>query len=346
MLQQRLTGAAGSLVSTVRSSRWWAARIVFVLGIGVLALKPLIASAAQPPVGLGTAQSFAVLAGQGVTNTGPSVVNGDLGTYPNAAVTGFPPGLVNGTIHAADAVALQAESDLTTAYNDAAGRTPVTTIATELGGRSLGPGVYDSSSGTFQITGTLTLDAQGNPNRVFIFQMASTLITASSSTVSLLGGAQACNVFWQVGSSATLGTTSTFRGNILALTSIQVQTGATVEGRALARNASVTLDNDVFTLPTCAAPTPTPTPTPTTTPTPTPTPTTSPTASPTTSPGPGGPGPGGPGGGPPSGGIDTGDGSTSGVQDVGLLVIGGALLAAAAGAFALRRRAVRRDTPS
>jgi len=340
MFEQRPTIAAGRVRSTARSSRWWAARIVFILGIGVLALKPLIASAAQPPVGLGTALSFAVLAGQGVTNTGPSVVNGDLGTYPNAAVTGFPPGLVNGTIHAADAVALQAETDLTTAYNDAAGRTPVTTIATELGGRSLGPGVYNSSSGTFQITGTLTLDAQGNPNRVFIFQTASTLITASSSTVSLLGGAQACNIFWQVGSSATLGTTSTFRGNILALTSIQVQTGATVEGRALARNASVTLDNNVFTLPNCAAPTPTTTPT------------TSPTASPTTGPGPGpggggpgGGGPGGPGGGPPSGGIDTGGGSTSGLQDVGLLVIGGVLLATAAGAFALRRRAVRRDSP-
>ncbi|MGZ8651948.1 MAG: ice-binding family protein [Actinomycetota bacterium] len=271
-----------------------------------------------------------------MTNTGPSVVNGDLGTHPNGAVVGFPPGTVNGAIHAADAVALQAETDLTTAYNDAAGRTPVTTIATELDGRTLGPGVYNSSSGTFQITGALTLDAQGNPNRVFIFQMASTLITASSSTVSLLGGAQACNIFWQVGSSATLGTTSTFRGNILALTSIQVQTGATVEGRALARNASVTLDNDVFTLPICAAPTPTPTPTPTT----------SPTASPTTSPGPGGPGPGGPGTvPPPSGGVDTGDGSTSGVQDMGLLVIGGVLLAATAGAFALRRRAVRRDSP-
>jgi hypothetical protein len=336
MLQERVTSAVGSVVSTARSSRWWAARIVFVLGIGVLALKPLIASAAQPPVGLGTAQSFAILAGQGVTNTGPSVVNGDLGTYPNGAVSGFPPGTVNnGTIHAADAVALQAESDLTTAYNDAAGRTPVTTIATELGGNTLGPGVYDSSSGTFQITGTVTLDARGNPNRVFIFQMASTLITASSSNVSLLGGAQACNVFWQVGSSATLGTTSTFRGNILALTSIQVQTGVTVEGRVLARNASVTLDADVITRPTCAAPTPTPTSTPT--------PTTSPTASPTTSPGPGGPG-GPPTVAPPSGGIDTGDGSTSGVQDVGLLVIGGAILAAAAAAFALRRRDVRRDS--
>ena len=341
MLQQRQT-RAGSVVPTPHSSRWWAARIALLLAISMLAW-PVIANAqsTQPPVGLGTAQSFAVLAGQGVTNTGPSVVNGDLGTHPNAAVTGFPPGLVNGAIHAADAVALQAQSDLTTAYNDAAGRTPVTTIATELGGRTLLPGVYNSSSGTFQITGTLTLNAQGNPNQVFIFQMASTLITASSSTVSLLGGAQACNIFWQVGSSATLGTTSTFRGNILALTSIQVQTGATVEGRALARNASVTLDDNVFTLPTCAAPTPTATTTPTTSPTTSP----GPGGPGPGGPGPGGPGPGGPGGGPPSGGVDTGDGSTSGVQNVGLLLLGGVLLVAAAGAFALRRRTVRKDSP-
>jgi hypothetical protein len=211
MLQERVGRGTKRVVAGARLPKWLV-RIGLVVAIGVLALQPLIANAAQPPVGLGTAASFAVLAGQGVTNTGPTVVNGDLGTSPNPAVTGFPPGKVHGQIHKADAVALQAQKDLTTAYNDAAGRTPVTTIATELGGKTLKPGVYKSASGTFQITGTLTLDAQGDSNAVFIFQMAATLVTASSSKVSLLGGASACSVFWQVGSSATLGTNPTFHG--------------------------------------------------------------------------------------------------------------------------------------
>ena len=211
------------------------------------------AYAAQAPVDLGTADNFAVLAGQGVTNTGPTTVNGDLGTWPNPAVTGA--GLtVNGSIHAADAVAQQAQADTTIAYNDAAGRTPVTQVATELGGQTLTAGVYDSANGTFEITGTLTLDAQGDPNAVFIFQAASTLITASSSSVNLINGADACNVFWQVGSSATLGTNSTFRGTILALASISVTTGVTIEGRALARNGAVTLDTDTITRSTCTTP--------------------------------------------------------------------------------------------
>jgi len=318
MLQERVARVSEQIVGAARSFRRLTA---LILAIGVFALQPLIASAqVQPPVGLGTADSFAVLGGQGVTNTGPTVVNGDLGTHPNASVTGFPPGTVNGAIHAADAVALQAQSDLTTAYNDAAGRTPVTTIATELGGQTLTPGVYNSNSGTFQITGTLTLDAQGDPNGVFIFQMASTLITASSSNVSLLGSAQACNVFWQVGSSATLGTNSTFTGNVLALTSIAVETGVTVLGRVLARNGSVTLDADVITRVTCSGPSPTPTPTPTTT-TPPPTPF-------------------------PSGGVGTGGGSTAGVQNVAMLAAGFALLVAAGAAFAVRRRVMRKGPSS
>jgi len=316
MFQERVTRVTEQIVGTARLSKWLAGRIVLILAIGVLALKPLIANAAQPPPPLGTAASFAVLAGAGVTNTGPTVITGDLGTSPSPAVTGFPPGTVHGAIHKADAVALQAQKDLTTAYNDAAGATPVTTIATELGGKTLKPGVYDSASTTFQITGTLTLDAQGDPNSVFIFQMGSTLITASGSKVSFLGGAQACNVFWQVGSSATLGTNSTFTGNILALTSIQVQTGVTVDGRVLARNASVTLDDDVITRGTCVAST-------------TPPPTTPPATTP-----------------PPSGGVPTGGGSTAGFQEMGLLVIGGALLATALGAFAVRRRVIRKGSSS
>ncbi len=216
-----------------------------------LALLASTALAAQPPVGLGTADSYAVLAGQTVTNTGPSTINGDLGVTPGAAITGFPPGTVNGTIHAADAVALQAQSDLTTAYNDAAGRTPPTAVPADLGGLTLTGGVYKSAS-AIQLTGALTLDAQGDPNTVFIFQAASTLITASASHVNLINGAQPCNVFWQVGSSATLGTSSVFVGSIMALSSISMNNAVTVQGRALARNGSVTLINDTISAARCA----------------------------------------------------------------------------------------------
>ena len=206
------------------------------------------ARAATAPVPLGTAASFAVLAGSTITNTGPTTITGDLGLSPGTSVTGFPPGQVNGTIHAADSAALQAQADLTAAYDDAAARTVSATIPVELGGTTQTPGVYDSAAGTFGITGTLTLDAQGDPNAVFIFKAASTLITASASRVSLINGAQASNVFWVVGSSATLGTGSTLQGSILALTSITVTTGTTVNGRALARNGAVTLDTNTVNL--------------------------------------------------------------------------------------------------
>jgi ice-binding like protein len=222
-----------------------------VASVLALALLASTALAAQPPVGLGTADSYAVLAGQTVTNTGPSTINGDLGVTPGAAITGFPPGTVNGTLHAADAVALQAQSDLTTAYNDAAGRTPPAAVPSDLGGLKLTGGVYKSAS-ALQLTGALTLDAQGDPNSVFIFQAASTLITASASRVNLVNGAQPCNVFWQVGSSATLGTSSAFVGNITALTSISMNNAVTVQGRALARNGSVTLINDTISAGRCA----------------------------------------------------------------------------------------------
>ncbi|HLX51314.1 MAG TPA: ice-binding family protein [Streptosporangiaceae bacterium] len=202
--------------------------------------------ASQPaPVSLGTASSFAVLAGSTVTNTGPSVITGDLGVSPGTAVTGFPPGMVvSGTIHAGDAVAAAAQADLTTAYNDAAGRAPDQDLTgQDLGGKTLTAGVYkfDSSAG---LTGTLTLDGQGNPDAVFIFQIGSTLTTASASNVVLINGARACDAFWQIGSSATLGTGTSFIGNILALTSITATTGVTVDGRLLARNGAVTLDTN------------------------------------------------------------------------------------------------------
>ena len=194
--------------------------------------------------------NFAVLAGTTVTNTGSTTVAGDLGVSPGTAVTGFPPGLVSGTTHAADGVAAQAQADLITAFNDAAGRSGASSVSGDLGGLTLSPGVYKSTSG-IGITGDVTLDAHGNPDAVFVFQISSMLITASGSHVVLTNSAKACNVFWQVGSSATLGTNSVFAGNILALTSIAVTTGAKFDGRALARNGSVTLDTNTINGCTC-----------------------------------------------------------------------------------------------
>jgi hypothetical protein len=233
-----------------RRARWfrWLTRgsALAVAAAALIGMQSGGARAATTAVPLGTAANFAVLAGSTITNTGSTTINGDLGLSPGTSVTGFPPGTVNGTEDIADAAAVQAKNDLTTAYNDAAAESVTATIPTELGGTTETPGVYNSAAGTFGITGTLTLDAQGNPNAVFIFQAASTLITASASNVVLINGAQASNVFWVVGSSATLGTNSTLQGSILALTSITVTTGATIDGRALARNGAVTLDTNTI----------------------------------------------------------------------------------------------------
>ncbi len=204
---------------------------------------------------LGDAQSFAVLAGSTVTNTGATTILGNLGVDPGLAVTGFPPGLVTGgTIHAGDAVALQAQVDTTVAYLALASEAPTADLTGQnLGGLTLTAGVYSFSSAA-QLTGALTLDAQGDPNAIFVFQIGSTLTTASNSSVLVINGAGDCNIFWQVGSSATLGTTTAFKGNILALTSITLATGASVSGRALARNGAVTMDtNHVSTLACVAA---------------------------------------------------------------------------------------------
>jgi hypothetical protein len=201
------------------------------------------------------------LGGSTVTNTGPSVLNGDLGVAPGTALVGFElPAVVNGATHANDAVASQAQADLTTAYNVAAGQ-PVAPdndlTGTDLGNRTLRAGAYryDSSA---QLTGPLTLDAEGDPAAQFVFEIGSTLTTASASSVVLVNGASPCNVFWQVGSSATLGTTTAFQGNLMALTSISLNDGASVIGRVLARNGQISLINNVLNGSTCTAPQSTP----------------------------------------------------------------------------------------
>ena len=219
----------------------------------LLAVGTQANAAIVPTVPLSTSANFSVLAGQTVTNTGNSILNLDVGVNPGSAITGFPPGLVNapGTMQVANAVALQAQSDLTIAYDNAAGR-PLDGTLTSLSSATVIGGVYAiTAKGPLDLTGTLTLDGQNDPNSVFIFQTDSSLTTASGSSVSLINGAQECNVFWQIGSSATLGTGSVFVGNILALTSISLADSVTVHGRALARNGSVTLINDTFTAPLC-----------------------------------------------------------------------------------------------
>lgn len=199
---------------------------------------------------LSTAANFGVLAHTTVTNTGNSVITGDLGLSPGTSVTGFPPGTVSGTQHVTDGVAAQAQIDLVTAYNSAAGSGPTSPISTIGAGQTLTPGVYNSAS-SIQLNGALTLDGGGNPDAVFVFQAGSTLTTASASSIVLTHGTQACNVFWQVGSSATLGTGSDFKGSILAMDSISDNGGSTVYGRLLARTAAVTLINTAVTVPTC-----------------------------------------------------------------------------------------------
>ena len=270
----------------------------------LFAAGPAVGGAPQAPVGLGAADSYAVLAGETITNTGATVITGDVGLHPGTATPGLTAEMVSGEIHVDDAEALAAKNALVTAYNDAAGRTPATAIATELGGQILTGGVY--SAGAFGITGTLTLDGENNPDTVFIFQMESTLTTAVGSSVVLINNAQACNVYWQVGSSADLFSNTTFIGTILALTSINLQNGASIEGRALARNGEVTMDTNTITRATCSSPTNGGTTTTTLT--------------------------------TPVGGVGTGGGSTSGAQSMILVLAGFSLLAVAVGVFEVRRR--------
>jgi len=206
---------------------------------------------------LGLASTFEVLAATTITNTGPTVVNGDLGMSPGSAVTGFPPGVITGSVQIGTTLATNAQTDLTTAYNNLTARGPGTVVGTtDLGGSTLTPGVYSSASTMLISSGDLILDGQGNPGAVFVFIVGSALTVVTPRKVVLINGAQAVNVFWAVGSSATIGVSSVLQGSILAVTSITLNTGATVVGRLLAQNGAVTLDSNPATLPVLAAPAP------------------------------------------------------------------------------------------
>jgi hypothetical protein len=211
------------------------------------------AAACQATVPLGTACMFGSLGGATVTNSGPTNVTGDIGVWAGTSITGFPPGTLTGTEYQDDAVAMTAQGDLTTAYNFAAAAPGGAILPADLGGETLVPGVYKTTSAqpSLGITGNLTLSGNG----VYIFQIVSTLTTAANnSDVILSGGATAEDVFWQVGSSATLGTTTTFAGTIMAQASVSLDTGATLNGRALARTGGVTMLSNQVNVPPCPGP--------------------------------------------------------------------------------------------
>jgi len=219
-------------------------RLAGAIAAATLLGSPILVS----QVSLGTAQTFGVLGGASVTNTGMTVVDGDLGLSPGTAVTGFPPGIVLGAQHITDAVAAQAQSDANTAFNTLAGLAlDFDLTGQDLGGLTLTPGVYSFTSSA-QLTGMLQLDALGNDQSVFVFQIDSTLTTASASSVLMINGGTGCNVYWQVGSSATLGTGTSMVGTVIALASISADTGTDVTGRLFALTGSVTLDSNAISI--------------------------------------------------------------------------------------------------
>lgn len=238
-----------------------------VVAACALALAPSTAHAAiGTPVPLGAGASFVVLAGAGVTNTGATTLGGDAGSFPTTSITGGGTiTYVGGVERGGDAVTQQAKTDLVTAYNAASAQTPDPLAAVELAGLTLEPGVYDTG-GVIELNGNLTLDANGDPNAVFVFQSLSTLLAGAASSITFIDGATACNLYWRVPSSATILAGSQFAGTILAETTISFEAGATLQGRALAQTGEVTLINNTITLPVCSATTPVPTPVPPVTP--------------------------------------------------------------------------------
>jgi len=235
------------------------AKVIAVLSYVVVAavLLPNVTSAENPTIRQGTTSTYGVLAATTITNTGATTISGtaggDVGLSPGTSYTNTGTVTRSGSDQITTAAAAIAQTDLITAYNDVAAPTPTTLGAPDLAGQTLVPGTYATAAGTFANSGTLTLDAGGDPTAVFIFQAASTVITSTDSNMVLTNGAQACNVYWQVGSSATLGVNSTFIGHIYALTSITATTGAKIEGQLLARNGAVTLDSNTITNNSCVA---------------------------------------------------------------------------------------------
>ena len=228
--------------------------VAFFVSIALLFASADSANAAASPVGLGAANSFAVLGYSTVTNTGPSTISGDIGLHSGSSVTGFPPGVqTSGAMYVSDALSLQARTDANNAFTSASGQTPVTSLgAVELGGLTLPPDIYETD-GVLQASGVLTLDGGGDSSAVFIFRSTSTLITGSASQVALTGSANPCNVFWIVPSSATFGTGSSFVGTVIASDSIIDNGASSVIGRLLALNGAVTLNNTTVSSTGCAA---------------------------------------------------------------------------------------------
>ncbi|HEY3292042.1 MAG TPA: ice-binding family protein [Candidatus Nanopelagicaceae bacterium] len=257
---------------------------VALLPLLAIFISPASSNAATPTITQGTTTTYGVLAATTITNTGPTTISGtaggDIGLAPGTSFTGNTTVTASGVQHIADTSATTAQTDLVTAFNDISAPAPTVLASPELASQVITPGVYSTGAGSFANSGALTLDAKGDANAVFIFQAATTLTTSAGSTMTLINGAQACHVYWKVGSSATLGANSTFVGHVYALTSITANTGANIQGQLLARTGAVNLNANTITNSACATVTPTPTVTPTDTATVTPTVTPTPVVTP------------------------------------------------------------------